>query len=440
MSRALSKSGRDVPWYREISRAGWLALVGATGAWLFEVYDLFILSLSTPALLVDFGVTKEQVGLIATIQALCMIVAGIFGGGFADRFGRVKTLATATAVYAVFAGLAGFSTSVTMFGLLRALGGLGMGATWAAAASLLGETWPPQHRGKGGTFMQLGLVAGVLLSLGVAAVTANDHGALSGGNWRTLYYVGVVPILLALWIWFKVPESVVWQHEHKLPAVKAGVVRALLHRKNSKPLLFGLAIAFCGHYIYWAVTSFLPTYLVEAHNMSLAQSLSFLLLQQAGAVVALALLVTVVDKLGRRPVFIICFGVIAVAVLGLTLIDGRVWLSASSVLAGMGITGMIALLSPWAAELLYQSPVRALAMAIIYNGGRVGGSMAPFLVGALAVTTAGFTFGILTAAIAAVLGIVVMVFAPETRGRHLGSELPAEELDQVESEASLRDH
>src|SRR5207302_1005325 len=151
------------------------------------VFDVVLLSLTIPAFLAGFHVSTAQAGIVATVQAVGLIIGGIAGGGIADRVGRARTLAYAIAGYSICTGITAAASSLTWVEILRFLAGLGMGACWTAGAALVAETWPAAHRGKGGALMQAGMPLGNLLGLGAAALVAHGHGGLDHGGWRILY-------------------------------------------------------------------------------------------------------------------------------------------------------------------------------------------------------------------------------------------------------------
>lgn len=399
-------------WHREVSGQGWRALAAASTGWLFEVFDVYLLSLTIPALGTDFGVGTAQAGLIGTISAIGLIIGGIVGGGIADRLGRVHTLSYAMATYGVFTGLTAAANSVLSIEVLRFLAGLGMGAAWTAGAALVAETWPAAHRGKGGAMMQAGMPLGNLLAIGAAAAVAAANGGLGHGAWRLLYLLGALPVLAALWIRFRTTEP-----RREPRTTNRGDVREFLSTVSRRPLLLACAFVFFAQYAFWAVTTFLPTYLVKVDHVSFTAGLAFLVVQQVGALAGFAGSAALVDRWGRRPTFIsyLVIGVIAIVLL-ITVRSTTIPVVAT-LLAGVGISGVFAGIGPWAAEMMHRTTARGLAMGTIYNGGRIGGAIAPYVVGSLA--TGSFQLGVSTAAIACALGIVVILSTPETRGRVL---------------------
>ncbi|RXS88396.1 MFS transporter [Streptomyces sp. TM32] len=412
-------AGPATSWRHQISPTGWRALLAAAMGWTFEVFDVALLALTIPAFLADFHVSKAEIGIVGTIQAAGMIVGGIVGGGVADRIGRVRTLSYAIGWYAVCTGITAAAGSLTWVEILRFLAGLGMGACWTAGAALVAETWPTAHRGKGGALMQSGMPLGNLLALAAAAVVAHGHSGLDEGRWRMLYLVGALPLLFAVYVRLATPESPLWLARDTGPRTRSSI-RSLGAPALRRPLLTALAFVFFIQYLFYAVNTFLPTFLVEVDHMAFAKSLTYLVALQFGAIAGFAAFAVLVDHIGRRPTFVgyLLIGACAIGLLLTVRREGVVL--AATFLAGVGISGVFAGVGPWTAEMMHRAPARGLAMGVIYNGGRTGGAIAPYAVGALAVdTAAGFRLGLGTAIAAAALAVVMMLLAPETRGREL---------------------
>ncbi|MFJ9370003.1 MFS transporter [Nocardia sp. NPDC101769] len=405
---------------RGIDRRARQALVATTLAWLFEVFDIVAIALSIHGLTHDFGTTKAQVGFMTTAIGFAQLVGGIGGGGLAERYGRVRVLSGSVALYAAASGLSAFAPSLAVVGVLRVVGGLGMGSTWTAGSALVTDTWPAAHRGKAGAISQIGLPLGSMLAITTAAAVTRLHGGLDTGGWRTLFALGALPLLLAAYIRLRVPEP---GHTAAAAAGRSAgvVVRGLFTRDMIRPLLQGFGFLVGVSYYYWAVASFLPTYLLEVTGLPPGRSLFYLLWQQLGAVAGFTVFGALTDRWGRKWLFMV---LAFVAGLSLILIvvagqDGRMALLVATFAAGAGISGIFSGVVAWTAELMYRSPVRALAMGTVYNLGRIGGLTAPAIVGSLAVDTAGFKAGLLSAAAAAFVSLAVMATTPETRHRRL---------------------
>ncbi len=407
-----------VPWYREVSPACWRTLTLAGLSWTFDIYDSFVLSLTLPALVTVFALTKGQAGAIGSILAAGLVVGGIVFGWVADRIGRVRALVVCVSIYSCFSGITAIAPSAHWVAVLRFCAGLGMGGAWTSGAALVAETWDPRHRGKGGALMQMGLPVGSMLAIGIAAIVDSAFGGLDKGGWRVLYAIGFLPVIILSFVARRTPESPVWQHRAASRAPH-GRLRDLFAGGNARGLSIALGFIFFCQYIYWGVFTWTPTFLISVKHLNFLHSLSFVLSQQIGSLCGFLVFAALVDRIGRRPSFLIylLIGVVSVATF--------VAASAQSVLyvaifwTGFGITGLFAGMGPFTAELVPNSGSRGLAMGIAYNGGRLGGILAPYLIGALATSSAGFQLGMATNIAAFVLAAAVIFAAPETKGTQL---------------------
>jgi len=407
-----------LPWYREVTPAAWRVLRAAGLGWLFEVFDIYILALTTPALIAFFALSKADAGFITSVSAAGAIIGGIIFGGVADRIGRVRTLFLTVLVYSVFTGCIVFAGSLSWLATLRFLGGLGMGGAWTAGASLIAETWDPRHRGKGGALMQMGLPVGSMIAIAVVAVITNLVGGLDTGGWRWVYGVGAFPIVVLFLAARNTPESPVWlRHSGE----KSGMASFgdLLRGESGRGLLIAFAFIFFVQYVYWAIFNWTPTFLIAVKHYNFIKSLGFTLSQQFGSLAGFLVFAALVDKVGRRPTFALYLLIGAAAVIALVLGASPNLLMAATFFTGFGIGGIFAGMGPFTAELIRSNQARALGMAIAYNGGRVGGLIAPMVVGLLATSDQGFQAGMLTTVAAFVLALVVLLFAPETKGTRI---------------------
>ncbi len=159
-----------------------------------------------------------------------------------------------------------------------------------------------------------------------------------------------------------------------------------------------------------------PTFLVAVKHYDFLKSLGFTLAQQFGSLAGFLVWAALVDRIGRRPSFVLYLLIGAAAVAVLVIANSPAVLMAGTFFTGFGIGGIFAGMGPFTAELIRSTRSRALGMAIAYNGGRIGGLIAPSVVGFLATSERGFQAGMLTTVVAFGLAIVVLLFAPETKG------------------------
>src|SRR5262249_52603764 len=141
--------------------------------------------------------------------------------------------------------------------------GLGMGGEWNTGATLVAETWPTELRAKAIAVVQSSWAIGYAFAALVAGIV------LHYANWRMVFFVGVVPALLTLWIQNRVPESEMWQEHHRL-AQESRRVAAAQHKyahdsfarifqppyvKHTFALLF---LNFFGMFAWWGLFTWVP--------------------------------------------------------------------------------------------------------------------------------------------------------------------------------------
>ena len=406
-------------WWRSTSPVAWRALALGGLGWMFDVCDNFMLALTIPALIVVFGLSKGEAGAIGSVLAAGLVLGGIVFGWVADRIGRVRTLMLCVTIYSAFSGFTAFAGSAIAIAALRFAAGIGMGGAWTAGAALVAETWLPQHRGKGGALMQMGLPLGSMLAIGAVAAVTGLSGPLQEGGWRIVYLLGFLPALVILPLAWRTPEPLLWQARPRPAIGAAGLRQGVLGPLYLSRLLRAFGFIFFAQYIYWGVFTWTPAFLVGAKHFDFVRSLGFTMAQQAGSLLGFVVFALLVDRLGRRPAFLTYLGIGAASTAWLVYATSPGGLLIATFLTGFGITGIFAGLGPLTAELAPPDAGRAFFMGLAYNGGRLGGILAPFLIGALATSDANFMLGMATAIPAFVCAAGIVMMIPETRGMEL---------------------
>jgi len=419
LPQAVHSGGTENNGYKDITRTEWRTLSLAGLGWTFESYDSFLLSLLLPTLALQFGLSKAQLGLFTSITAAGQIVGGILFGYISDRLGRVRTAMICIAIYSLFSGLLALAPDEHWFATLRFFGALGMGGTWTAGAALIAETWHASRRGKGGALMQMGLPVGAILAITISGIVSATHDGLGGDGWRLLFLIGASPFFILYWVAHKTPESPIWL-ERKLTQRQAKNQEKLPGEKlNVRGLLTAFTFIFFLQYLYWGVFTWTPTFLVTVKHFDFVRSLTFVLSLQFGAITGFLLFSAFVDKLGRRPMFMSYLLVGAAAVFAYIFSDSPTLLMVAIFFTGFSVNGIFAGAGPFLAEIIGNTSSRGFFMGLAYNGGRLGGFIAPLVIGALASTSGGFVLGLSTTIVAFIAAAVVVFFAPETRGTKL---------------------
>ena len=409
----------ELPWYRQVSRAAWWALALAGLGWLFESYDSFMLSLTLPVLSIEFSLSKPEIGGLISLTAAGQILGGIAFGYVSDRIGRVRAAYTCILIYSVFSGLIALSPTITWLSVLRFCGALGMGGTWTAGAALVAETWGPKLRGRGGAFMQMGLPLGAMLAIAASAIVGSYYSGLAGYGWRMLYLIGVLPALILAPVALLTPESPVWiARRTETSSARPMGSRQIIPPGARRNAFLAFCFVFCLQYVFWGVFTWTPTFLATVKHYDFLKSLTFVLALQLGAVAGFLVFGALVDRLGRKPMFIV-YIVIGIFAVGAYAFGPASTLIVAIFFSGLSVNGIFAGMGPFTAEMIPDTPARGFVMGLIYNGGRLGGLLAPSIIGQIASGQGGIEAGLGTTVCAFIIALFIVLCVPETRGRTL---------------------
>src|ERR1700694_4868938 len=187
-------------------------LLAAAMGWALDAFDAMLYSLVLTQLMRDFGMSKTTSGLLGTLTLLASGIGGVAFGFLADRIGRKRALMLSILTYSVCSFASGLATSILMLAVARFILGLGMGGEWNTGATLVAETWPTEFRAKAISMVQ----SSWALGFAVAALVAGPVSRYFG--WRAVFFVGILPALLTLWIQRSVPESAMWEEQERMRA------------------------------------------------------------------------------------------------------------------------------------------------------------------------------------------------------------------------------
>ena len=179
-------------------------LLAAMG-WGLDAFDAMLYALVLALLIRDFGMSKTTAGFLGTLTLLASGLGGVMFGFLADRIGRKRALMASILTYSVCSFASGLATSIAMLAAARFVLGLGMGGEWNTGATLVAETWPTALRAKAIAIVQSSWAIGFAVAALVAGPVARYFG------WRAVFFVGILPALLTLWMRRGVPESKIWE-------------------------------------------------------------------------------------------------------------------------------------------------------------------------------------------------------------------------------------
>jgi MFS family permease len=402
-------------------------LLAAALGWMLDAFDAMLYALVLAHVMRDLDMTKGTAGFLNSLTLLASGIGGVAFGFIADRLGRKRALMLSILTYSVCSFASGLATSVLMLAVFRFILGLGMGGEWNTGATLVAETWPTELRAKAISIVQSSWAIGyALAALAVGIV-------LHFADWRTAFFVGILPALVVLWIRRGVPESEMWQQRQ----TRSGntVVRnsagtgaktefvGLFKPPYAKYTLALLFTNFFGMFAWWGLFTWIPPYLslpVEQGGRGfgiIGTTTLLVVLNLVGMFPGYASFGWVADWLGRRKSFLL-YTFMAALIVPIYATARAPWavMVLGTVLAFFG-TGFFSGSGIIGSE-IFPTEVRARALGFTYNGARTMSSIAPFVIGHVG-QTKGLSWAFYLCGASFLLACLVATQLPETKGKQL---------------------
>jgi MFS family permease len=420
-------------------------LLAAAMGWALDAFDAMLYSLVLALLMRDLGMSKTVAGTLGTLTLLASGIGGVLFGFLADRIGRKQALMASILTYSVCSFASGLATSIAMLAVARFVLGLGMGGEWNTGATLVAESWPTEFRAKAISIVQSSWALGFAAAALVAGPVARYYG------WRAVFFVGILPAVITLWIQRSVPESEMWRErmssqdesgnedDRKSPllakqarsgapgkdvtsnvSTKFSVIfRAPYARHTFALLLFN----FFGMFAWWGLFTWLPPYLslpVEQGGRGfgvMGMTALMVVLNLCGMFPGYASFGWVADHVGRRKAFLLYTLVASLLVPlyaaarspGVLLVVGTlVAFFGTGIFSGSGIMG----------SEIFPTAVRARALGFTYNGARTLSSVAPLVIGRVG-QAKGLSWAFYLCAAGYLLAALMTTQLPETKGKRL---------------------
>jgi len=413
--------------FSQITSAQRRTLIAAALGWMLDAFDVMLYALVLAHIMRDLGMSKATAGGLGTLTLLASGIGGVFFGFIADRIGRKRALMLSILTYSICSFASGLATSVAMLAAFRFILGLGMGGEWNTGATLVAETWPTELRAKAISIVQSSWAIGYALAALVAGIV------LHYANWRIVFFVGILPALVILWIRKDVPESEMWLERHRVAARSPSAITPDGSKHDGFARIFQppfvkytfalLFVNFFGMFAWWGLFTWMPPYLslpVEQGGRGfgvMGTTTLMVVLNLFGMFPGYASFGWVADYLGRRKSFIF-YTFMASLLVALYASARQPWLLlvAGTVVAFFG-TGFFSGSGIIGSE-IFPTQVRARALGFTYNGARAMSSIAPFVIGRVG-ETKGLSWAFYLCAVSFLLASLVATQLPETKGKQL---------------------
>lgn len=380
-SATATVASQDAP-----SRKVWLfAFIFSFLALLVDGADIALLSYSLTSLKQEFGLTGIQAGALGSWTLAGMAIGGFFGGWACDRFGRVRVIVLAITLFSLLTCWLGFTQSYEQFVTLRFISAIGLGALYIACNTLMAEYVPTKYRTTALAALMTGWTLGSIVATGLAGWLIPTQG------WRILYYIAIIPIVIAVAMHFLVPEPKAWiETKRRREEAKAtgkveekpkNTFKIVLQDLSSRRMfiLWSFSTAFL-QFGYYGVSNWLPAYLesdlgIKFKAMTMYMIGTFIIMMCTKVIAGM-----IADRIGRRAVF--AFGTMGTAIFIPVIVFGN---SPDNILWLMLFFGFLYGI-PYGINATYMTEsfstkVRGTAVGGAYNIGRLGAVLAPVTIG-----------------------------------------------------------
>ncbi|HVH78594.1 MAG TPA: MFS transporter [Stellaceae bacterium] len=404
-------------------------LLAASMGWALDAFDAMLYSLVLALLMRDLGMSKTVAGTLGTLTLLASGIGGVLFGFLADRIGRKRALMASIVTYSVCSFASGLATCIAMLAVARFVLGLGMGGEWNTGATLVAETWPTEVRAKAISIVQSSWALGFAAAALVAGPVARYYG------WRAVFFVGILPAVVTLWIQRRVPESQLWQDRKDVEVGDSAATGkdqtssvstsfwVIFRAPYAKHTIALLLFNFFALFAWWGLFTWIPPYL----SLPVAQggrgfgvmgmTTLLVVLNLCGMLPGYISFGWVADHLGRRNAFIIYTLTTALLIplyaaarspAVLLIVGTLVAFFGTGIFSGSGIMG----------SEIFPTAVRARALGVTYNGARALSSLAPLVIGRVG-QTKGLASAFYLCAAGYLLAALMTTQLPETKGKQL---------------------
>ncbi len=276
-----------------MNKATKAAFTSAYFGWVFDYYEVFLLTFLILPLRQEWGLTVAEAGWLFSAQLLSLAVGGIVFGWLADRYGRKPILVITIVIYALATFARAFAPDYATMMVLTIIGGLGIGGEYGVGQSLVSELMPKRSRGFWSGILYGGCFIGIMLAALVGGYVAPWLG------WRWTFAISGLPVLFAIYVRVASPESPVWEKQAKQDRGAQDALAALASPSFVVPFLKCLVMATVYFFAYYGIATFLPSYLVS-QGLTVTKASWWLFFSGFAGLAGNILGSWLLDRVGRR--------------------------------------------------------------------------------------------------------------------------------------------
>jgi len=284
----------NIAGFTEWTREQRSVVIASFLGWTLDAFDFFLLVFVLKDIAQEFNTAISEVTFAILLTLVMRPIDAFLFGRAADRWGRRPTLMVDVLLYSFIEFASGFSPSLTVLLVLRALYGVAMGGEWGVGASLTMESIPPHARGFVSGLLQSGYPTGYFLASIVYGLLFPTIG------WRGMFMVGVLPALLVLYIRRRVPESPGWD---RAAAARSSTVSIL--RSHWRLGIYAVVLMAAFNFFSHGTQDLYPTFLQVQHALSPHAVGTIAAIYNVGAILGGILCGSLSERIGRRRMIVI---------------------------------------------------------------------------------------------------------------------------------------
>lgn len=356
-------------------RRSLLASVGMS--WFFDAMDVALISFVAAALAKEWLLKPQELGVLTAINSVGMALGAACAGILADRFGRKSVLLWTLLIFSVASGLSALATGFVMLLILRFIGGFGLGGELPVASTLVSESVPANERGRTVVLLE-SFWAGGWIAAAIIAYFIIPH---FESGWRIAFALGALPALYALYLRRKIDDSPRFlSQKGKIEKVslreRFAQVWAPQYRKTTIMLWI---LWFTVVFSYYGMFLWLPQVMVYK-DYSLTKSFEYVLIMTLAQLPGYFTAAYFIEKFGRKFVLVVYLVLTAASAIWFGLADTTASLIAAGICLSFFNLGAWGGLYAYTPE-HYPTSIRTTGAGLAASFGRIGGIIAPFLVG-----------------------------------------------------------